>query len=84
MKRPAEMTLDEALGEFQHLDSFFVGCRDAQHGISTKETVRFNLVADRLVELGHGNAFSVYHQSSAFGHCVRWAKAIAAAKKLSV
>ena len=43
-----EMDQDQLDGKRSHLESYFNGCRDGGHGISTKERVWYNRVCDRL------------------------------------
>lgn len=62
MKQPKDMTLDEAVSEFLHLDGYFMRCKEIEQGIGTKESCRFMLVADRINELDDLNeAWSEYH-----------------------
>ena len=67
MKQPEEMTLDEAVNEFDSLDRYFLSCKAIGQGINSKESIRFLLCADRIHELDPGNvtnAFSVYEETN--------------------
>jgi hypothetical protein len=63
----------EAADEFHALDLYFIRCRDNGQGINSKETVRFQQLASRLVSLGYGEReTSLYFNMSARECCARW------------
>lgn len=65
MKKPIEeMNLDEAIAEFQHLDSYFMKCKEIGQGINSKESCAFLLAADRIYQLDQINpTWSEYYQA---------------------
>jgi hypothetical protein len=65
MKKIAEMSPDELEFEFQHLDGYFIRCRDEQHGISSKESIQFVRLAMALCAVDRGHVRSEYHNETA-------------------
>lgn len=82
MKQPEDMTLAEAIAEFEHLDRYFMRCKDMGQGIGTKETSRFALCADRINELDElAEVWSEYEQAGPATLALAWRTRIDAIKR---
>lgn len=47
-----EMSVDECENEMHHLEDYFQMCVEGQHGISTKEVVRYRRCVERVRAAG--------------------------------
>lgn len=47
-KHHTELTIDECFAELEWLEHYFEECRQHGHGISTKDTVRYNACKARI------------------------------------